>query len=95
MFLTQFIGYMFLIVASISSSVSMNFQKLAHYELEYIDPRTRLQKRATPVKTSIFLRPLFIIAIFLCICCFYDGFFSIDVVATNDRWYLWRGVYHY
>jgi len=65
MFLTQFIGYMFLIVASISSSVSMNFQKLAHYELEYIDPRTRLQKRATPVKTSIFLRPLFIIAIFL------------------------------
>lgn len=56
---------MFLIVASISSSVSMNFQKLAHYELEYIDPRTRLQKRATPVKTSIFLRPLFIIAIFL------------------------------
>jgi len=65
MFLTQFIGYSFLLVASISSSVSMNFQKLAHYESEYIDPRTRLQKRSTPVKTSIFLRPLFIIAIFL------------------------------
>ena len=56
---------MFLLVASISSSVSMNFQKLAHYELEYIDPRTRLHKRPTPVKTSIFVRPLFVLAIFL------------------------------
>lgn len=65
MFLTQFIGYMFLLAASISSSVSMNFQKLAQYELYYIDPRTRLHKRPTPIKSSVYCRPLFVIAIFL------------------------------
>jgi len=65
MFLTQCIGYLFLLAASISSSISMNFQKLAQHELYYTDPRTRLHKRATPIQSSVFFRPLFIVAIFL------------------------------
>jgi hypothetical protein len=67
MIVLQIAGYIFLLVASISSSVSMNFQKLAQYETNYYDPRTRKNKRSVPLKTTVFLRPLFIIAIFLSI----------------------------
>ena len=65
MILLQVVGYMFLFVASISSSVSMNFQKLAQYEIQWHDPRTRKHKRTIPLARSVFLRPLFVIAIFL------------------------------
>lgn len=65
MFVVQLIGYVFLLVASISSSVSMNFQKLAQRESNWKDPRTRQIKRQTPLKSSVFKRPLFILAIFL------------------------------
>lgn len=67
MIILQIVGYLFLLVASISSSVSMNFQKMAQHEIYYYDPRTRKNKRSRPLKTSVFLRPLFIIAIFLSI----------------------------
>lgn len=63
----QLVGYLFLLVASISSSVSMNFQKLAQHEIYYHDPRTRKHKRSMPLKTTVFFRPLFAIAIFLSI----------------------------
>lgn len=65
MILLQVVGYLFLFVASISSSVSMNFQKLAQHEIHYHDPRTRNRKRSQPLTQSVFLRPLFIIAVFL------------------------------
>jgi len=64
-FVTQLLGYFFLLVASISSSVSMNFQKLAQYELQWKDPRTRQHKRRTKLKSYVFMRPLFVLAIFL------------------------------
>lgn len=65
MIVLQVFGYVLLLVASISSSVSMNFQKLAQHEIYYHDPRSRTQKRSTPLTQSVFLRPLFIVAIFL------------------------------
>ena len=65
MFVVQLVGYVFLLVASISSSVSMNFQKLAQHELNWEDPRTRNNKRTKPLESSVFTRPLFILAIFL------------------------------
>lgn len=65
MLVIQFVGYLFLLSASISSSVSMNFQKLAQHELHYFDPRTRLRKRAQPLKSPVYCRPLFIVAICL------------------------------
>jgi len=61
----QIVGYLLLFVGSISSSVSMNFQKLAQHEIFFHDPRTRNSKRPQPLKTTVFTRPLFIIAIFL------------------------------
>jgi len=67
MILLQAVGYLLLLVASISSSVSMNFQKLAQHETNYHDPRTRNNKRSQSLTTSVFLRPLFVIAIFLSI----------------------------
>jgi hypothetical protein len=65
MFLLQVVGYLFLLVASISSSVSMNFQKLAANEIVFEDPRTKQKKRATPLNTPVYVRPLFVVAIFL------------------------------
>jgi hypothetical protein len=65
MFLLQVLGYLFLGVASIASSVSMNFQKLAANEIVYEDPRTKLKKRNTPLKSPVYVRPLFVVAIFL------------------------------
>lgn len=65
MILLQIVGYVFLLVASISSSVSMNFQKLAANQTEFLDPRTKLRKRTRPLTSSLFCRPLFIIAIVL------------------------------
>ena len=65
MFIVQFIGYVFLLVASFSSSVSMNFQKMAQYEMNYHDPRMRQHKRAQPLNGHVCTRPLFIIAIAL------------------------------
>ena len=64
----QFVGYILLLAASISSSVSMNFQKLAQHEIHYRDPRTRLQKRISPLTTPVYCRPLFLIAICLSFC---------------------------
>ena len=65
MFLLQVVGYLFLGVASISSSVSMNFQKLAANEIVFEDPRTKQKKRPTPLKSPVYIRPLFVVAIFL------------------------------
>jgi len=65
MFILQAIGFLFLCMASISSSVSMNFQKLAQHEILFHDPRTRQHQRKIPLTTSVFLRPLFILAILL------------------------------
>ena len=65
MFLLQVVGYLFLLVASISSSVSMNFQKLAANEIVFEDPRTKQKKRATPLNTPVYVRPLLVVAIFL------------------------------
>ena len=65
MFLLQILGYIFLCIASISSSVSMNFQKLASNQTNYKDPRTKLKKRQIPLRSSLYCRPLFIIALFL------------------------------
>lgn len=65
MFWLELLGYVLLLVAAISSSVSMNFQKLAQYSTLYHDPRSRKKKRQTPLTSIVFCRPLFVIALFL------------------------------
>lgn len=65
MLVVQFVGYLFLLSASISSSVSMNFQKLAQHEIHYHDPRTRQRKREFPLTSPVYCRPLFVVAICL------------------------------
>lgn len=61
----QIFGFVLLMTASVSSSISMNFQKLAQYQTHYIDPRSRQRQRPTPLNTSVFVRPLFIVAMVL------------------------------
>jgi len=65
MVVAQLVGFVLLLAASVSSSISMNFQKLAQYETEYADPRNRLLKRDVPLETPVCLRPLFCVALVL------------------------------
>lgn len=65
MVVAQLVGFVLLLTASVSSSISMNFQKLAQYETKYADPRNRLLKRDVPLKTPVCLRPLFCVALVL------------------------------
>lgn len=65
MIFLQILGYVLLFIASISSSVSMNFQKLAANQTDYYDPRTKQRKRRVPLKSAVYCRPLFVIAIVL------------------------------
>ena len=65
MLILQLTGYAFLLLASISSPVSMNFQKLAQHSTLYDDPRTCHQKREQPLTTHILCRPYFVLALFL------------------------------
>jgi len=65
MLLFELLGYSFLLAATIASSVSMNFQKLAQHETHYHDPRTRARKRSSTLSSSVFCRPLFIVALCL------------------------------
>ena len=48
MFLAHVLGFVLLTTASVASSVSMNFQKLAQYQTEYTDPRSRQLKHPVP-----------------------------------------------
>lgn len=65
MFIAQLFGFVLLTTASVSSSISMNFQKLAQHQTDYRDPRLRQHKRTHPLTTSVFGRPLFIVALVL------------------------------
>ena len=65
MIILQITGYLFLLLASISSSISMNFQKLAQHSTIYRDPRTCQHKRNQPLTSPIICRPYFILALFL------------------------------
>ena len=65
MILLQIVGFLFLFVASIASSISMNFQKLAANQTHYKDPRRKTRRREFPLKSPVYIRPLFVIAIIL------------------------------
>lgn len=65
MFLVQLFGFILLSTASVASSISMNFQKLAQYQTDFLDPRLRQQKRAKALTTSVFVRPMFLVALVL------------------------------
>ena len=65
MILTAIAGFTLLILAAVSSSLSMNFQKLAQSQTLYYDPRTCLQKRPIALTTNVCSRPMFLIALIL------------------------------
>jgi len=65
MIVFQVVGYILLLMASISSSVSMNFQKLAQHSTHFEDPRTCRKRREQPLTTHVLCRPYFVLALFL------------------------------
>ena len=65
MILFNLLGYLLLFLANVSSSVSMNFQKLAQHQTLYYDPRKCTQLRDVPLKSYVCCRPLFVISLCL------------------------------
>jgi len=65
MIITAIAGFCLLVLAQVSSSLSMNFQKIAQSQTNFKDPRHCKQKRKIPLTSTVCLRPLFLIAIIL------------------------------
>ena len=61
-------GIFLVFVASTASSVGMNFQKLAHRQTDYEDPRTCKILRTKPREDSIYIRPYMILGFILSLC---------------------------
>lgn len=82
MIVAQLFGFALLFIASVSSSISMNFQKLAQSQTEYEDPRSRLKRRAHRLETPVCLRPLFVIALVLSAAASILDFFALAWLPT-------------
>ena len=61
-------GVFLVFLASTASSVGMNFQKLAHRQTDYEDPRTCRKLRPKKRTDNIYLRPWMILGFVLSIC---------------------------
>jgi hypothetical protein len=82
MFVAQLIGFTLLFIASVSSSISMNFQKLAQYQTDYEDPRSRQNVRQEKLETPVCIRPLFVIALVLSAAASILDFFALAWLPT-------------
>ena len=82
MFVVQLIGFTLLFIASVSSSISMNFQKLAQYQTDYEDPRSRQNVRQEKLETPVCIRPLFVIALVLSAAASILDFFALAWLPT-------------
>ena len=65
--MSQLAGVVLVSIASTSSSVGMNFQKLAHRQTEYEDPRTMDIMRINKLTSNVYFRPYMIIGFVLSI----------------------------
>ena len=59
------VGVFLVFVASTASSVGMNFQKLAHRQTDYEDPRTCKKLRTQPRTDNIYIRPYMLLGFIL------------------------------
>jgi magnesium transporter len=66
--LQNFAGIFLVFIASTSSSVGMNFQKLAHRQTLYEDPRTCNKVRRKPRKDYVMLRPFMLLGLTMSVC---------------------------
>lgn len=64
----NFAGVFLVFLASTASSVGMNFQKLAHRQTDYEDPRTCNKLRKEKREDSVYFRPYMILGFILSIC---------------------------
>lgn len=82
--LQNFAGIFLVFIASTCSSVGMNFQKLAHRQTTYEDPRTCKNVRREPRKDNVMLRPFMILGLIMSICAMVcDGFALLFIGTTT------------
>ena len=83
MIITSIAGFSLLALAAVSSSLSMNFQKIAQSQTNFFDPRTCQQKRKIPLTSTVCLRPLFLVAIILSISASVLDFVALAFLPTS------------
>jgi hypothetical protein len=83
MIITSIAGFSLLALAAVSSSLSMNFQKIAQSQTNFFDPRHCKQKRKMPLTSTVCLRPLFVVAIILSISASILDFVALAFLPTS------------
>jgi hypothetical protein len=83
MIITSIAGFLLLALAAVSSSLSMNFQKIAQSQTNFKDPRHCKQKRKIPLTSTVCLRPLFLVAIILSISASILDFVALAFLPTS------------
>lgn len=63
--MSQAVGTVLIFIASTASSIGMNFQKLAHRQTDYHDPRTMINPRRESLHTNVFCRPYMLLGFIL------------------------------
>ena len=63
--MSQVAGVTLVFIASTCSSIGMNFQKLAHRQTEYHDPRLMQKPRNQPLNSNIYVRPYMMLGFIL------------------------------
>lgn len=63
--MSQLLGVGLIFIASTCSSIGMNFQKLAHRQSDYHDPRTMQKARNEPLNTNVYCRPYMMLGFIL------------------------------
>jgi hypothetical protein len=63
--MSQVVGVGLIFIASTCSSIGMNFQKLAHRQTEYHDPRLMLKPRNQPLNSNVYFRPYMLLGFIL------------------------------
>lgn len=63
--MSQVAGITLIFIASTCSSIGMNFQKLAHRQTEYHDPRLMQKPRNQPLNSNVYFRPYMLLGFIL------------------------------
>ncbi len=77
------IGSCFVLLASTCSSLSTSFQKMAHRQTNYRDPRTQLEMRSKPLTSPVYCRGYFLLGMCLSIAAISCDAISLYFIGTT------------
>ena len=81
--MSTLVGSCFVLLASTCSSLSTSFQKMAHRQTNYKDPRTQLELRPTPLTSPYWCRGYFLLGMCLSIAAVSCDAISLYFIGTT------------